>query len=230
MKKLIAVVLVIAVIGVGSLFAANIVSSGSRASSRGYDYLGFNIGFGITNESYNLSPSVERTDKGYQLAFSVNDFAFFDKDDSVGLYVEAGLNINTQTDTTIGGIKTSEDRIVPLFTDIVLGMAFKTSIDRKTSLLIGIGPDFMFYSKENDNYWSKDTWECLIIGAGIDVEGTYKVGTDVYIGIGFRSSFMFYGVITDTTETWGHSHTDYEELDGYFGYRILPRFSVYLGI
>lgn len=230
MKKLFATILIIAIVGSCSLFAASIVSSGSRAS-RVYDYLGFNIGFGITNESYNLL-NHERTDKGYQLAFSVNDFTFFDKDDSVGLYIEAGLNINTQTDTIIDGTKTNEDRIVPFFTDIVIGFAFKADIDKKTSLLVGVGPDFMFYSKENNNYyWTKETWECLVIGAGIDVEGTYKVGTDVYIGVGFRSSFMFYGVIMDTTESWsGHTHTDYVDLDGYFGYRILPRFSVYLGV
>ena len=228
MKKVFAAILIVAVMGAGSLFAASIVNSGANSSM--YDYFGFNLGFGITNESYDLAPSVPRTDKGYQLAFSVNDFTFFDKDAAVGIYIEAGANINTKTDTTIGGKTTGEDRLVPFFADIVFGVAFKAQIDKKTALLIGIGPDLMMYSKENDNYWTKDTWECLIVGAGFDVEGIYKVGQDVYIGVGFRGSINFYGTIMETkTSPWSGEHTTYSDLDNYFGYRVLPRFSVYLG-
>ena len=228
MKKVLALVLVVA-LAATSVFAASIVSSNN---SRMYDYLGFNVGFGITNESYDYVAGVTRVDKGYQLAFSVNDFTFFDKDDSVGLYIEAGANINTKTDSTIGGVTVSEDRIVPFFADVVIGFAFKAQIDKKTALLIGVGPDFMMYSKETEDYWYhyKTTWECLILGVGFDVEGTYKVGTDVYIGVGFRGSVNFYGTIMETRTSWsGHEKTTYTDLDNYFGYRILPRFSVYLG-
>ena len=229
MKRVITLVLVMALV-TASVFAASIVSSSSSAS-RMYDYLGLNIGFGITNESYDFMPGVPREDKGYQLGLSVNDFTFFDKDDSVGMYIEVGANINTKTDTTIGGVKTDEERIVPFFADIAIGVAFKMSIDRKTALLIGVGPDFMMYSKENHNYWTDAEWECLIIGAGFDVEGVYKVGQDVYIGVGFRGSINFYGVIMETTKTWtGHEKTTYIDLDNYFGYRVLPRFSVYFGV
>ena len=71
MKKVFAAILIVAVIGVGSLFAASIVNSGANSSM--YDYFGFNLGFGITNESYDYTQGVTRTDKGYQLAFSVNE-------------------------------------------------------------------------------------------------------------------------------------------------------------
>ncbi len=229
MKKVLAFVLVVA-LAATSVFAASIVSS-SSSSSRIYDYLGVNIGFGITNERYDIVSGVTREDKGYQLGLSVNDFTFFDRDDSVGLFIEAGFNFNTKTDTTINGASTSESRIVPFFTDLIIGFAFKVSIDKKTSLLIGVGPDIMLYSKESDNYWVKETWDCMILGAGFDVEGVYKVGQDMYIGVGFRGSINFYGVITETTETWsGRKHSEYTELANYFGYRVLPRFSVYLGI
>ena len=229
MKRIITVILVLTLV-MASAFAASIESSSSR-SSRMYDYLGLNVGFGITNEAYDIVPGVAREDKGYQLGLSVNDFTFFNRDASVGMYLEAGLNINTKTDSTIGGVKTNEERIVPFFADIVLGIAFRVDIDKKTALLVGIGPDFMMYSKENHNYWTDATWECLIIGAGFDVEGVYKVGQDVYIGVGFRGSINFYGVIMETTKTWtGHENTKYIDLDNYFGYRILPRFSVYFGV
>ncbi|MBO6001663.1 MAG: hypothetical protein J6P81_07765, partial [Spirochaetales bacterium] len=155
---------------------------------------------------------------------SLNDFMFFSRDVNVGFYMEMGMSFNVKTECTEGGVPTGDDKISPFFSDLVIGFAFKADVDKRTSVLVGVGPEMMIYSKEYKYYnWEKDF---LVLGAGLDLEGTYKVANDVYIGIGFRGSIMFYGTMIDR-DRYGEVYTEYKN---YFGYRLLPRFSVYLGL
>ena len=84
----------------------------------------------------------------------------------------------------------------------------------------------MLYSKTYRYMSTELEKDFLVLGVGVDFEGTYMVARDAYIGIGFRSSFMFYGTEIDESR-YSRTYTEYEN---YFGYRVLPRFSVYLGI
>ena len=225
MKKVTIAVLMLLVLGATSLFAVQIVNSSSSSSDM-YDYLGLNIGYGVTNEKYNPFADVERVDKGYQLGLSLNDFMFFSRDVNVGFYMEMGMSFNVKTECTEGGVPTGDDKISPFFSDLVLGFAFKADVDKRTSVLVGVGPELMIYSKEYKGFPSNYERDFLVLGAGLDLEGTYKVANDVYIGIGFRGSIMFYGTMIDRGR-YGEKYTKY---DNYFGYRVLPRFSVYLGL
>ena len=212
------------VLGATSLFAVQIVSPSSSSDMR--DYIGLNIGYGVTREKYDLSSGLERVDKGYQLGLSMNDFMFFSRDANIGFYMEMGISFNLKTEWTEGDSPAKDDKISPFFSDLVLGFAFKADIDNRTSVLIGVGPEMMIYSKEYRGFPHDYKREILVLGAGLDLEGAYKVATDVYIGIGFRGSIMFYGTMIDE----GYYTDKYTEYKNYFGYRVLPRFSVYLGL
>ena len=231
MKKTLFVVLMLLFAGVSGLFAVQIVSKSNSYSDsysgyrmQSYDYIGMNIGYGVTNETYDLSDTSKRVDKGYQFGFSFNDFMFFDSSSAVGFYVELGIDLNTKTESTINGVSAPEDRLTPFFSDMVVGFAFKAEVDKRTSVLIGVGPEIMVYSKEYKT--PKYEKDLLVLGAGIDLEGVYMISKNVYIGVGFRSSFMFYATEIDKKK----SSTSYTKYDNYFGYRVLPRFSVYMGI
>ena len=226
MKKVTIAVLMLLVLGATSLFAVQIVSPSSSSSDM-MDYLGLNIGYGVTREKYDLSNGLERVDKGYQLGLSMNDFMFFSRDANIGFYMEMGISFNLKTEWSEGGEPAhTEDKISPYFSDAVLGFAFKADVDNRTSVLIGVGPEIMIYSKEYKGFPHNYEREILVLGAGLDLEGAYKVANGVYIGIGFRGSIMFYGTMIDK----GYYSETYTEYKNYFGYRVLPRFSVYLGL
>ena len=226
MKKVTIAILMLLVFGATSLFAVQIVNSSSSSSDM-YDYLGLNIGYGFTREKYDLVTGVERVDKGYQLGLSMNDFMFFSRDVNVGFYMEMGISFNLKTEWSEGGEPAhKDDKISPFFSDLVIGFAFKADVDKRTSVLVGVGPEMMIYSKEYKGFPSNYERDFLVLGAGLDLEGTYKVANDVYIGIGFRGSVMFYGTMIDR----GYYTEKYTEYKNYLGYRVLPRFSVYLGL
>ena len=225
MKKVTIAILMLLVLGATSLFAVQIVSA-SNSSSDMYDYIGFNLGYGVTNEKYEPEPGLERIDKGYQLGLSLNDFMFFSRDANIGMYMEMGISFNLKTEWSEGGAPAKDDKISPFFSDMVVGFAFKADVDKRTSVLLGVGPEIMIYSKEYKGFPSNYERDFLVLGAGLDLEGTYRVATDVYIGIGFRGSILFYGTMIDSSRH-GEKYTEYKN---YFGYRVLPRFSVYLGL
>ncbi len=224
MKKA-TIVILVALLCAGSLFAASIVSGGS--SSRGTDYTGFNFGYGITNESFTLD-NKDREDKGYQLGLSINEFLFFDRQTDVGIYAEVGFSINTNTESTVNGVSTESSMAAPLYYDVVIGLGMRFDMDNKTTLLLGVGPELMYYSKEYTYYTNVYTRECLIFGIGADVEGMYEVGRDVYIGVGFKGSFLFYGTLLEYVNKSSSPYAS-EDYENYFGYRIMPRFSLYIG-
>ena len=225
MKKVTIAVLMLLVLGATSLFAVQIVNASSSSSDM-MDYLGLNIGYGVTREKYDLPDGQERIDKGYQLGLSMNDFMFFSRDANIGFYMEMGISFNLKTEWSVGGNPAKDDKISPFFSDLVLGFAFKADVDKRTSVLIGVGPEMMIYSKEYRGFPYDYEREVLILGAGLDLEGAYKVANGVYIGLGFRGSIMFYGTMIDK----GYYSEKYTEYKNYFGYRVLPRFSVYLGL
>ena len=224
-RKSFVVFLLLLFVGAASLFAVQIVSD-TRSSLSSYDYVGMNIGFGVTNEKYDLSNDQQRMDRGYQFGFSFNDFTFFNSGANVGFYIELGISLNTKTESTVDSFPTSDDKISPFFSDFILGFAFRADFGKRTGLLIGVGPEMMMYSKKYNVGYYEFEKDFLVLGVGIDLEGTYMVSRDVYIGVGFRSSFMFFGTEIDKSRY----QTTYTDYDNYFGYRVLPRFSVFLGI
>lgn len=224
-RKSFVAVLLLLIVGAASLSAVQIVSD-TRSSLKSYDYVGLNIGYGVTDEKYDLSDGQRREDKGYQFGFSFNDFTFFNSGANVGFYIELGISLNTKTESTVDGVPTSDKKISPVFSDFIFGFGFRADLGKRTGLLIGVGPEMMMYSKKyNVGYYEYEK-DFLVLGVGLDLEGTYMVSRDVYIGVGFRSSFMFFGTEIDKRKY----ETTYTDYDNYFGYRVLPRFSVFLGI
>lgn len=224
-RKSFVVFLLLLFVGAASLFAVQIVSD-TRSSLSSYDYFGMNIGFGVTNEKYDLSNGQQRMDRGYQFGFSFNDFTFFNSGANVGFYIELGVSLNTKTESTVDGVPTSDKKISPVFSDFIFGFGFRADLGKRTGLLIGVGPEMMMYSKKYKVGYYEYEKDFLVLGVGLDLEGTYMVSRDVYIGVGFRSSFMFFGTEIDKRKY----ETTYTDYDNYFGYRVLPRFSVFLGI
>ena len=231
MKKALISMLIILVLGCGAVFAASIESS---SSYNGFvDYLGFNVGYGITNEKYDfVEGGPMRVDKGYQLSLSVNDFMFLDRDAILGFYMEVGFSFNIDMESTIGDEPSFHPKdLSPFYADTMLGLAIKFKTDNRTSVMIGVGPEIMYYSKEyNSQYWpyyTVDT-ENIALGFGADIEGSYRLGQDLYVGLGFKGSVLLYATTYTSVTVGPREHHTWDDLINYFGYRIQPRVSLYL--
>ncbi|MBR5098802.1 MAG: hypothetical protein IK091_06250 [Spirochaetales bacterium] len=195
------------------------------------DYGGLNIGVSYVYDTYEQGDK-QVVDKAGQLGIGFSDFTFFG-DTNLGIYLEAGI-IFTLKDSTSSDIQ--EETKSPLYANVALGLGFKRDINKSTFILGAVGLDFIYFTRENTYYvWGGHyvvDRTYITMGAFADLEIAYKLGRDVYFSLGAKGSANFAKWMTLEESAyvgWHEEHSsETQDTEGYFGYRITPRVSVYM--
>ena len=228
MKKSFFAVLVLLLVCSSAVFAAT-YDDGSYNyydDSRLEDFLGMSIGSSFVYETYETA-SGKTVDKALQFYGGFSEFAFFN-DAPLGIYLDAGVLVNVKDEYNPDVVTKS-----PAYADVMLGLAYRTKMDGRTSFLLAAGPEFTYFT---DKYTYINGWDRVYVektymtmGLTLDAELVYKLGGDFYISVGGKGSVMFLKWMTKEETTWyDRTEESYiDDTDGYFGYRIVPKVSVY---
>ena len=184
------------------------------------DYTGFAIGGSFVNETYETDGG-KIVDKAGQLYFGISDYAFFGSS-PLGLYVDVGLLVN---------VKDYESDLVeksPIYIDLTVGLGGRVSMDRSSSLVFAVGPQFTYFTNEYTYYGYKIEKTYVSMGLGLDAEIMYKLGRDFYISAGAKGSILFLKWMTrEVTSGSGYEGSSSTDTEGYFGYRVTPKLTFY---
>ena len=216
MKKFIIAALVLLLVCSTAVFAR--YGQGSEVDVQ--DFTGFSMGGSFVKETYDTDAG-KFEDRAGQLYFGLSEYAFFGSS-SMGLYLDLGLLINVK-DSESDNIEKS-----PVYIDLSLGLGGRLSIDRSTSFLFGVGPEFTYFTNEYTYYGYKIEKTYMSMGVGLDAEVMYKLGKDFYVSVGAKGSVLFLKWMTrEVTSGSGYEGSSSTDTEGYFGYRVTPKLTFY---
>ena len=227
MKKTIITVLAL-LLACSIVFAATI-DSGSYYNynePKFDDFLGFSVGTSFVYETYETEDEM-LVDKALPFYAGFTEYGFFD-DASLGIYLDAGILINVKDDYNPDKVSKSEG-----YADVTLGLAYRMKTDSRTSFLMSFGPEFTYFTDEFKYLTTEGVVQVektyITMGLTLGAEATYRLGGDWYISLGGKGSVMFLKWMTkEEISSHGSSEHTYDDgTEGYFGYRIVPKVSLY---
>ena len=184
------------------------------------DFTGFAMGGSLVQETYETDTG-KFVDKAGQLYFGFSDYAFFNKA-ALGIYLDVGLLVN---------IKDSENEYVeksPIYVDLTLGLGGRFELNKSTTFLFGVGPEFTYFTNEYTYWGYKIEKTYMSMGLSVDAELMYKLGRDFYVSVGGKGAVLFLKWMTrEVTSGSGYEGSSSTDTEGYFGYRVTPKLTFY---
>lgn len=230
MKKFIIAAMVLLLVCSTAVFARY----GQESEPEIEDYTGLTVGGSYVYETYKVATGTE-IDKEAQLLLGLSDYLFASPS-PFGLYVDVGLLINLKESYRINGVSIEENATkAPVYATMMVGLGYRANLARNLDLLLGVGPEFTYFSTEYSYYDTHDerhtvTKDYISLGLGLDAEIMYKLGGDFYFSVGGKASLLFLKWMTKEDHyAWDGYQESYSSADteDYFGYRFTPKLTFY---
>ena len=226
MKKTIIAAMVMLLVGTTAAFA---LYDGSQV----VDYAGLSVGVSYVNEKYDvqlIGGGGRETDTALQLDITLTDYVFVGSA-PVGLYMDMGALINLNSKYELNGERAGEAGKSPVYADVTLGAAFKTSLGSKLNLFVGAGPEFTYFTRTYD-YWDglnhhyvEKTF--MTLGLAANGEVLFDLGGGLYLSAGARASVYFLKWMTNEDKSWWQYESYSKDTENYFGFRGTAKVGVY---
>lgn len=226
MKKTIIAALVMLLVGTTAAFA---LYDGSQV----VDYAGISVGASYVNESYDvvlMGGGGREKDTALQLDITLTDYVFVGSA-PVGLYMDMGALINLNSKYELNGERAGEAGKSPVYADVTLGAAFKTSLGSKLNLFVGAGPEFTYFTRTydywdgHDHHYVEKTF--MTLGLAANGEVLFDLGGGFYLSAGARASVYFLKWMTNEDHSWRDYEYYSKDTENYFGYRGTAKVGVY---
>ncbi len=196
------------------------------------DLIGGGVGLAYSRETYD-NGSKTQLDKSAMLTFSVNDFIFMSASGNAGMYVEVGALFDVKSVSYLDDVRQSMSSAPDLLVDTVIGFGARMRMGDGITLLLGVGPELFYNSREYKGYNStlseyyKYTVDYMTLGAAATLEYMMRLDYDFYITAGVKLSGMFLSVIVEEYSSYANHEDERTYLEGYRGFRVNPRISFF---
>ena len=199
------------------------------------DYAGFSVGASYVNEAYDIQllggNDGREKDKALQLNLTLTDYVFV-ADAPVGIYMDMGALINLKSEYTFeGGDPAGDADKSPLYADVTIGAAFKTSVGSSLNLFAAVGPEFTYFTREYDYYYQYEHHKVektfMTLGVAANAELMLDLGGGFYLSAGARASIYFLKWMTNEDSSWWQHQSYSKDTENYFGWRGTAKAGVY---
>ena len=227
MKKMIIAALVMLLVGTTAAFAPY---DGSQI----VDYAGLSVGASYVNETYDvvlLGGGGREKDTALQLDIALTDYVFVGSA-PVGLYMDMGALINLKNKYTVNDQPAGDGGKSPVYADVTLGAAFKTSLGSKLNLFAAVGPEFTYFTRVYDYYDSmhylhKVEKTFMTLGLAANADLMFDLGGGFYLSAGARASVYFLKWMTNEDKSWWQYESYSSDTENYFGFRGTAKVGAY---
>lgn len=227
MKKTFIIVMLIALLAVTPVLAKSSMEN----------YLSVNTGVGFQTTSYTDDSDNTTKYTITSLPISVSDYMFFDAKSSLGLYLDAGVNIALTGKTTVNGTEGDprdlgyDDGSYPTYFDMTVGAAYRMDLAKTMQLFLSAGFEMSTKTTKSSGaaFGITATGKINEFYGGLGVKGNIvmNLSDNLKLQAGAKMSFWFISSKKYTyTTNLGVNGSKKTTQDGYFSFSVAPEVSL----